>query len=448
MRTSNSTGPNLLDQSCRCPCAQPSAAPHGTTPSLPHVRPGTTSGPRQRRPTRSVVLLLALTCLFVAATGVALSRIERLGRTRPAPGAERAVQPTAGPTPTPADGGAAAAAGPAMPTPGQLDRLLRGPLKDPAFIGAPAIQGRDLASGTLLADHRADVPDVPASTAKLLVSTVALSELGPATRFTTRVYAAGDTLFLVGGGDPTLTRRAAKSTTSAVAGVVPGSVEDLARQVHAAGIRHVRTIAADASLFGGPSLAPGWRSYYLDAEIGPVSALTVDEGRAAPATKPTPRTGDPTRQATEAFRGALGGAGIPVAGVRAGKAPPGARLVAKVDSPPVSALVKHMLTYSDNDLAEALGRLVALHQGRPADFGGEAAALLDGLQRLGLPLSGVRMNDTSGLSHDDKVPPALLVEVLRRAAAPDHPELHAIIDGLPVAGRTGTLADRYQTAPS
>jgi D-alanyl-D-alanine carboxypeptidase/D-alanyl-D-alanine-endopeptidase (penicillin-binding protein 4) len=123
-------------------------------------------------------------------------------------------------------------------------------------------------------------------------------------------------------------------------------------------------------------------------------------------------------------------------------------LVAKVDSPPVSALVKHMLTYSDNDLAEALGRLVALHQNRPADFAGEAAALLDGLQRLSLPLSGVRMNDTSGLSHDDKVPPALLVEVLRRAAAPDHPELHAIIDGLPVAGRTGTLADRYHSASS
>jgi D-alanyl-D-alanine carboxypeptidase/D-alanyl-D-alanine-endopeptidase (penicillin-binding protein 4) len=139
---------------------------------------------------------------------------------------------------------------------------------------------------------------------------------------------------------------------------------------------------------------------------------------------------------------------VPAGATRPGRLPPGARLVATVQSPPVSRLVEHMLTYSDNDLAEALGRLVALHRGRTADFDGEAGALLDGLRELGLPLEGVQMHDSSGLSHDDRVPPSLLVEVLRRAAAPEHPELRPIITGLPTAGRTGTLFDRYRTPDS
>jgi D-alanyl-D-alanine carboxypeptidase/D-alanyl-D-alanine-endopeptidase (penicillin-binding protein 4) len=49
------------------------------------------------------------------------------------------------------------------------------------------------------------------------------------------------------------------------------------------------------------------------------------------------------------------------------------------------------------------------------------------------------------LSHDDLVPPSLLVEVLRAAADPARPQLRPILDGLPIAGRTGTLADRFRT---
>jgi D-alanyl-D-alanine carboxypeptidase/D-alanyl-D-alanine-endopeptidase (penicillin-binding protein 4) len=56
------------------------------------------------------------------------------------------------------------------------------------------------------------------------------------------------------------------------------------------------------------------------------------------------------------------------------------------------------------------------------------------------------MHDASGLSQADRVPPALLVDILRMASDPAHPELRPIIDGLPVAGRTGTLAPRYHSA--
>ena len=56
-------------------------------------------------------------------------------------------------------------------------------------------------------------------------------------------------------------------------------------------------------------------------------------------------------------------------------APVSATVVASVQSAPISALVQRLLTESDNDLAEALGRAVAIHDGAAADFAGEAAAV-------------------------------------------------------------------------
>ncbi len=43
----------------------------------------------------------------------------------------------------------------------------------------------------------------------------------------------------------------------------------------------------------------------------------------------------------------------------------------------------------------------------------------------------------------------LLAELLALAAGPDHPELRPVLTGLPVAGFTGTLGDRYTaTSPA
>jgi len=67
-----------------------------------------------------------------------------------------------------------------------------------------------------------------------------------------------------------------------------------------------------------------------------------------------------------------------------------------------------------------------------------AAAVLDALRQ-------------GGLSVDDAVPATLLTEMLGAAAAPDHSNvdpqrtiaLRPLLVGLPVAGASGTLADRY-----
>jgi D-alanyl-D-alanine carboxypeptidase/D-alanyl-D-alanine-endopeptidase (penicillin-binding protein 4) len=58
----------------------------------------------------------------------------------------------------------------------------------------------------------------------------------------------------------------------------------------------------------------------------------------------------------------------------------------------------------------------------------------------GLGVSGISLADGSGLSPQDRISPAALVEVVRLAAAPGQPGLRPALGGLPVAGFSGTLS--------
>lgn len=401
--------------------------------------PASEGSERLRRRSRTSAVVIAVVAVLVVLAGVAVA-VVRPEPTDPAVGAVTGATPTApapsrpSAEPSPA---APSPAGPAMPTPVKLAAALRGPLGDPGLNGRAGLQVRDLTTGTVLFDQDAAVPGVPASTAKVLTAAVVLDEFGPQTRLETRAFAVGSTVYLVGGGDPTLAPADERRVTLAHGTLDgPARLADLAHQVRAAGVTRVDRVVGDASLFSGPPLAVGWRPYYLQSQVAPVSALTVAERR----------TADPAASATAAMRDALTAAGVPVGAVGSGRVPPQAKLVGTVSSPPLATLVRHMLAESDNDLAENLGRLLAIRTGHPADFAGTAAALLAGLERLELPSAGLRLNDASGLSLEDRLTPAVIVDVLRRAADPAHPELKAVLDGLPVAGRTGTLATRFSAA--
>lgn len=65
------------------------------------------------------------------------------------------------------------------------------------------------------------------------------------------------------------------------------------------------------------------------------------------------------------------------------------------------------------------------------------------LKELGVPVAGAALVDGSGLNRQDKVTARLLTSLLTLAADPDHPELRPVLTGLPVAGFSGTLGDRY-----
>jgi D-alanyl-D-alanine carboxypeptidase/D-alanyl-D-alanine-endopeptidase (penicillin-binding protein 4) len=357
--------------------------------------------------------------------------------------APAAVAPS--PSPSALDRGALLPAAGDGPAPGEagLQAAVDQALTDPALGGAVAVSVVDAVTGEPLLQRAAGEALVPASTAKIATAVAALTGLPADLRLRTRVVAgaAAGEVVLVGGGDPTL---AGPSTP--VRYPQPARLTDLAAQARAAlGATAVTRVVLDDSLYTGEQLAPGWKpTYVTEGAVAPVTALMVDGGRVRQGRGP--RSPEPALAAGRAFAALLQpGAAVEV--VR-GTAADGAAPLAEVASAPVPQLVERMLSASDNDLAEALARQVALATGRPASFAGAAEAMADVLDEVlaeaGVEPGAVRLVDGSGLSRDDRLQPGALTRLLARAVEGDDPRLAPVLTGLPVAGFDGTLGPRYR----
>ncbi len=316
----------------------------------------------------------------------------------------------------------------------QLARALHAPHVSPSRTGAVVF---DLQTGRTLFAHNAHLPLRPASNEKLATTYAALTALGPSFRIETDVLGEGQqsgaawrgNLVLKGYGDPTLSA---------------AGVRSLARQVAAAGIRHVSgRILGDESWFDTRRTGLGWKSQFFLHESPALSALIVDRGWTGHY-----ETSRPALMAARLFRLDLRRAGVTVHGGTAiGVASADAVPLADVESPPVAALVRHMDVYSDNFYAEMLLKEVGAVQGS----GGSAAAGLAVERRLlmdaGVPLAGVRMVDGSGLSLLDRWTPRGLAALLRTMWL-DADLQPYVVPALPVAGETGTLEYRMRRGPA
>ena len=314
-----------------------------------------------------------------------------------------------------------------------------GPGRSPAHV-------IDVATGEVLYDA-SDDPTVPASTMKLVTATSVLDALGPDARLRTRVVvidheAKTPRVVIVGAGDPSLRSTAAKVGRAGTS-LTPASLEELAastaRALALQGITRVK-VGYDASLFTGPAMHPSWASSFPAAGIvAPVSALVVDQGRRTP--RGVSRVTDPAARAAEVFAEQLAAAGVNVRGEpKEVPAPADAATLAYVESPPVGVLVERMLSTSDNDYAEILGRLGASASGEPASFAGVADRAAAVLEQVGVDDSGARFADASGLSRRNRLAPSTLTDLLA-ATSLGYGSIHS---GLPVAGVTGSLAARFR----
>jgi D-alanyl-D-alanine carboxypeptidase/D-alanyl-D-alanine-endopeptidase (penicillin-binding protein 4) len=293
----------------------------------------------------------------------------------------------------------------------------------------------------------------PASTLKLLTAAVAIELLGADHRFTTRAVAAapidggtvdGD-LVLVGGGDPVLSTGAYEAYLRSVPRHAADPVtrlDDLADALVAAGLRRVGgAVLGDDARHDGIRVLPGWKPSYLDdGDVGRLSALTVDDGDADFPGHPPAE--DPAAHAAAALRGLLVARGVVVGGGAGhGRAPEGSVDLAELRSPPLADVVSGMLTSSDNQTAELLVRELAVASGDPGTTDAGTAVVRDAVAALGVDTADLVVLDGSGLSPGSRVTCGTLLAVVRRAL--DDPRLAPLVDGLPVAGRTGTLATRF-----
>jgi len=91
--------------------------------------------------------------------------------------------------------------------------------------------------------------------------------------------------------------------------------------------------------------------------------------------------------------------------------------------------------------------LVAISRDQPATFEGGTAAVAQVLAELGVPTDGLALLDGSGLSRGSRIAPETLGALLAMAAGDDaDPRLRPLVTGLPIAGFSGTLAQRFGTA--
>ena len=294
---------------------------------------------------------------------------------------------------------------------------------------------------------------IPASTTKLVTGVAALLALGPDHLFSTSAVLSPSTrgargLTLVGGGDPFLERTPTTSTGADWPYPARADTTTLAAltatDLRAEGVRRVR-LAYDDTLFTGPAINPTWEDDYPFDVVSPTSALWVDEGRTI---SRFDRVLDPSADAAAAFAAALRGNGIKVVGDPVSAPAPARGLkVAQVDSAPLGEVVQRIIEVSDNEAAEVLLR----HVGLARSGEGSSAAGQQGVRSV-LRAEGVRFGqstfyDGSGLSRANRAEPALLLAVLRLAAAATRPELRAAVEGLPVAGFTGSLSLRMDEGP-
>ncbi|HVQ19131.1 MAG TPA: D-alanyl-D-alanine carboxypeptidase/D-alanyl-D-alanine-endopeptidase, partial [Actinomycetes bacterium] len=299
------------------------------------------------------------------------------------------------------------------------------------------------ADGTSLLSIDAGLGSTPASTIKLLTATAVLDSVPPSTVLETRVVRGqhADDIVLVGGGDATL-------TVDSHRGQPWASLERLARrtakQLKDSGANRVH-LDFDDSLFTGPEIAPTWEpDYVTSGVVAPVTALMADQGLVSD--KGLDRYPAPAVAAADEFADLLERAGVTVRGdPQSVRTAATADSLAAVQSPPVAQLVERMLRDSDNQLAEALGRVVALSVGEPGSFNGASQAIVSAAHDRGISLNADHIHDASGLSRDDLVPTSALAGVL--VAASNDDQLEPILEGLPVSGFDGTLVDRYLSPP-
>jgi D-alanyl-D-alanine carboxypeptidase/D-alanyl-D-alanine-endopeptidase (penicillin-binding protein 4) len=342
--------------------------------------------------------------------------------------------------------------------------------------------GDDSAERSLLFGINEGTPVAPASVVKLFTAVAALETLGPDFRFRTQVVEGNvpGEIWLVGGGDVTLTRAAgwnyydseahleelAASTVASLATGRSGSDSTTAGAIERVWVddsRYQRFAPWDDSWRPG-SAALGY--------VAPVSALQVDGDRDNPALRLSPRSTDPSSRAATWFGDALrrSGGGSPEL-VFGQKAPEG-RLLAEVSSAPLTQLLRIMLVDSDNSLAEVISREVALSLDPRGELGltpGEAVleavrAVVDRSNGMSADFStadvseanvseadvseadlleGAVIHDGSGLSPLSALSPRsvlALLHVIERL-----PELEPVREGLPVAGESGSLRNRYQS---
>ena len=288
-----------------------------------------------------------------------------------------------------------ASTAPAPSLSSRVDALIHQPPFDRAFWSILIEDDR----GRVLYGRNADKLTIPASNRKLFAAATIVSCLGVDKVLETSIWRDGENLIVRGDGDPSLgSWRYERS----------GDFEAVATQLAGRGIRRANDVVADVSAFDRITIPGGWKHGNLGSDYAaPVDALAWEESE-LPGDRATL---EPALHTAEAFRTALIGAGIEVAGIARVETEPrnwNERLLS-IPSPFVGELLATVLKNSHNLYTEMLFK-----RSSGGTYEGSFAlerVLLTG--EPGVEADTFRFVDGSGLAPDDLVAPVATVRLLR-----------------------------------
>nr|WP_225752364.1 D-alanyl-D-alanine carboxypeptidase [Pseudoclavibacter sp. Marseille-Q3772] len=294
-------------------------------------------------------------------------------------------------------------------------------------------------SGAALLERSADAPSPSASVMKTLTGTLALANLGADYRIPTRVVRTSETeAVLIGGGDITLSRTPTGEPTFYPH---PAHLDDLAAQLRT-NMPELKRLLLDDGLFAASQWHPTWDEAGRSPEnyIPFITSLQLDGDRDDPLLDDSARSENPVGRVAAALGALLDDVTI----VRGSASAASEDEVARVESAPMTELVREMLRSSDNSLAETLARVVAIARGADASWESVQREIRDAVAELGLDASGCEFVDGSGLSDDNRLTPRFVAQLLRRGYLGEEP-FASLVPLLTVSGQT-MAASRFTGA--
>lgn len=131
--------------------------------------------------------------------------------------------------------------------------------------------------------------------------------------------------------------------------------------------------------------------------------------------------------------------------VHDGIVPPGARLVAVHQSPPLADVVHDINKFSNNVMARNLFLTLGAAAGKPPSTTEKAAAAVNAfLRKNGVNMPELVLDNGCGLSREEHISALSLANLLQAANA--SPVAQPFVDSLPVAGVDGTMRHRLTNA--
>lgn len=413
------------------------------------------------------------------------------------------LTPVAGASPPSPAGADATQADPDLPLAARIDAVLAEKFLADAQVTVRAV---DLATGKVLYARNPDLALNPASNVKLFTTAAAISTLGPEHRYTTTAWVGDDAMsdgvvegpiYLQGGGDPALVTgdlyelaldvRAAgidKITGGIVVdatrfdkdGLPPGfdQKDEFASYRAPLGACSVNfntylVVVHPGATVGRPAhatISPPVPSIELVNEVGTSDGtrnrVTVSVDQDGSKTKVTVGgtigvdaargsyrypVSDPSRYAGEVFGLALRQAGVRFSRtkVSSGELPNRPERVGVHRSPTLGVLIRSVNKLSNNFMAEQILRTLAHGDAATADV--SLDVLREWTRALGVPQSGLRLGNGSGLYDNNRISAAQMTHVLARMYA-DFRYRADYLASFAVMGVDGTTRKRLDESPA